>query len=124
MDPVLRPQTIVLVYWLAVVVIAAFCLRMACGICREDMPSWRRSFASVLFVTLFAYLGFDFTSYVIMRSMDGVLLHLPPGYSYNFWFREPLALKLQVISFAGMFRYLPFVVAVCAAGFVQVIIFN
>src|SRR4051812_23152243 len=54
-DPVLRPQTIVLFYWLIVIFLAAFFLRLACGLCRAELPSWRRSLFSVVFVTLMAY---------------------------------------------------------------------
>ena len=32
-------------------------------------------------VTFLAYLAFDFTSYLIMRSLVGVVLRVPPWYS-------------------------------------------
>jgi hypothetical protein len=118
----LSPQVIILAYWLVMIVLTAFFLRMACSLCQTSMPSWRRSFISVVIVTFLAYLVWDFTAYVIMRSMEDVLIQLPPGYGYNFWFREPLLLKWFVISRAGPLRYLPFVFALCAAGVLQVIV--
>src|SRR5262249_34286899 len=84
---------IFLAYWLSMFSVAAFSLRMACGIGRVGMPSWPRAFVSVVLVSFLAYLVFDFTCYVVMRSLDGVLLQVPPGYSYGMWFREPFALK-------------------------------
>jgi hypothetical protein len=116
-------------YWVVIVLGAAFCLRLACGIMSENIPSWKRSIISVVVVTFFAYLAFDFTAYLIMRSMDGVLLRLPRSpqdpneiaYGYNLWFREPLALKLHIISHAGPVRHAPYVFAVCALGFFQVL---
>src|SRR5947209_17497798 len=89
----LSPQAILITYWLIILVVAAFSLRMACSICQTDMPSWRRGFVAVLVVSFLAYLTFDFTCYLVMRSMDGVLLRLPPGYGYSSWFQEPIALK-------------------------------
>jgi hypothetical protein len=113
---------VILAYWLVMIPIAAFFLRMACSLCRTGMPTWRRSIVSVLLVTFLAYLAFDFTSYLIMRCMDGVALQVPPWYGYNFWFREPIALKWFIISHAGPFRYLPFLIAVGVAGLLQFIV--
>src|SRR5262249_213763 len=76
----------------------------------------------VLVVTFLAYLTFDFTCYLTMRSMDGVLLQTPPGYSYGYWFREPLELKWFIVSHAGVLKYLPFIFALCAAGVLHVIV--
>jgi hypothetical protein len=122
MTSVLTPQVILITYWLIILVLAAFALRMACSLCRVDMPSWRRAFVSVLVVTFLTYLVFDFTCYLIMRSMDGVLLMVPPWYSYGFWFREPLQLKWFIVSHAGPLKYLPFVFGLCVAGVLQLIV--
>jgi hypothetical protein len=86
------------------------------------MPTWRRSIISTLLVTFLAYLAFDFTSYLIMRSMEDVALQLPSWYGYNFWFREPIALKWYVVSQAGALRFLPFIVAIVVASFLQFIV--
>jgi hypothetical protein len=86
------------------------------------MPSWKRAFVSVIVVTLLTYLTFDFTCYLIMRSMDGVLLQVPPGYSYGYWFREPLGLKWFIVSHAGPVKYLPFVFGLCVAGTTQLVV--
>jgi hypothetical protein len=118
----LSPHAILLVYWLLMAALAAFFLRMACGLCRMTLPSWRRAIVSVLLVTFLAYVAFDFTSYLVLRSMDGVSIVLPPWYGYHLWFREPLGLKLFVISHAGPLRYLPYVFGLCAAGVLQVIV--
>src|SRR5690348_9170073 len=104
METALQPQTITLLFWLAIILIAAFCLRMACSFFQGTVPSWKRAIISVLIVTLLAYVAFDFTAYIIMRSMDGVFLQVPPGYSFQLWFREALPLKLHIISFAGIFK--------------------
>src|SRR5438552_17925200 len=109
MSEAIRPQVIILAYWLVMVLIAAFFLRMACSLCRTGMPTWRRSIISVLLVTFLGYLTFDFTSYLLMRSMEDIGVQVPSWYAYNFWFREPLALKWLIISHAGPFRFLPVV---------------
>jgi hypothetical protein len=122
MASVLTPQVIFIAYWLIILALAAFALRMACSLCRVDMPSWRRSFVSVLVVTFLTYLVFDFTCYLIMRSMDGVMLMVPPWYSYGIWFREPIQLKWYIVSHAGPLKYLPFVFGLCVAGVLQLIV--
>jgi hypothetical protein len=122
MASALSPQVILFAYWLIILALAAFALRMACSICRTDMPSWRRAFVSVLVVTFLTYLTFDFTCYLIMRSMDGVMLMVPPWYSYGFWFREPIQLKWYIVSHAGPLKYLPFVFGLCVAGVLQVVV--
>jgi hypothetical protein len=118
----ISPQAILLAYWLVMIVLSAFFLRMTCSLCGADMPSWRRSLISVVLVTFLAYLVWDFTAYLIMRSMQDVLIRLPPEYGYNYWFRERIDLKWFVISHAGPLRYLPFIFALCAVGVLQVIV--
>lgn len=122
MPTTLSPQVILVAYWLVVLVIAAFSLRMACSLCKTDLPSWRRAFVSVLLVTFLAYLTFDFTCYLIMRSMDEVMLQVPQGYTYGHWFREPITLKWYIVSHAGPLKYLPWVFGLCAAGLLQVVV--
>jgi hypothetical protein len=118
----LSPQTILIAYWLIILVVAAFSLRMACNLIRTDMPSWPRAFVSVILVTFLAYLTFDFTCYLITRSMDGVVLHIPPGYGYSLWFREPIQLKWFIVSHAGPLKYLPFIFGLCVAGVMQLVV--
>lgn len=113
---------ILLAYWLLLIVLSAFFLRLACGLCRTGLPSWRRSIISVCVVTFLAYVAGDFTAYLMMRSFQDVLIQVPPGYGYNIWFREPIALKWAIISMAGPLRYLPIVFALCAAGVLQMIL--
>jgi hypothetical protein len=115
-------QLTLVVYWLLIVGMSAFFLRMACSICQTDMPSWRRAVISTLLVSFLAYLVFDFTGYLILRSLKDVTIYVPPWYSYALWFREPIALKWAVISMAGPLKYIPFVFALCAAGVLQVIV--
>ena len=110
------PQVILIVYWLILLALVAFALRMACSLCRVDMPSWRRAFVSVLVVTFLTYLAFDFTCYVIMRSMDGVLLLVPPWYRYGSWLHEPIQLKWCILNHSGVLYYLPFIFGLCVAG--------
>ena len=69
------------------------------------MPRWQRSIISVVLVTFLAYLAFDFTSYLIMRSLDGVTLRAPLV-RLHYWFREPFALKWFIISQADL-RFCP-----------------
>ena len=123
MAATLSPQVILLAYWLIILVVAAFSLRMACSLCRVDMPSWKRAFVSVLVVTFLAYLTFDFTCYLIMRSMNGVLIQVPPNTSYAIWFRYgPDPLKWAIVSQVGFVKYLPFVFALCVAGVLQLVV--
>jgi hypothetical protein len=113
---------VVLIYWAVIVLMAAFFLRQACSLCRANMPSWKRAIISVLLVTFLAYLIFDFTAYIEMRTLDGVALVIPPGYGYHIWFREPLGLKWLIISQLGPLKYLPIVFAICGAGILQVFV--
>ncbi len=122
MSATLSAHAVLIAYWVVMLVICAFFLRMACSLCRIDMPSWRRAFVAVVVVTFLAYLTFDFTAYLVMRSMSDVLIRVPEGYGYNYWFREPFALKWYIISHAGPLRYLPFIFGLCAAGVLQVIV--
>ena len=112
----LHPQLIILAYWLVVILLGAFFLRQACSVCGAGMPTWRRSIVSVIIVTFLAYLAFDFASYMIMESMGGIFLYIPPWYGYNFWFRESLGLKLYIISQAGPLRFVPFILATWRRG--------
>jgi hypothetical protein len=118
----LSPQAVLIAYWLIILVVAAFSLRMACSLCRMDLPSWRRAFVSVVVVTFLAYLTWDFTCYLVLRSMDGVLLRVPPGYSFALWFREPIGLKWYIVSHSGFLKYLPFIFALCVAGVLQLVV--
>jgi hypothetical protein len=118
----LSPQVVLLVFWLLVILIGAFCMRMACSLFQADIPSWRRAVISVVVVTFLAYLTFDFTAYLIMRSMQDVVFPVPPGYGYNFWFREAIGFKWMIISLAGPLRYLPIIFAFCVAGMLQVVV--
>ncbi len=122
MSATLSAHAVLIAYWAVMLVICAFFLRMACSLCRVDMPSWRRAFVAVVVVTFLAYLTFDFTAYLVMRSMSDVLIRVPEGYGYNHWFREPFALKWHIINHAGPLRYLPFIFGLCAAGVLQVIV--
>jgi hypothetical protein len=122
MTSMVSPHFILLLYWLVMIVLSAFFLRMACSLCQTGMPTWRRAVVSVLVVSFLAYLTFDFTAYLIMRSLQGVVIQVPPWYGYNFWFREPIVLKWLIISQAGPLRYVPFVFGLCAAGLLQVIV--
>jgi hypothetical protein len=122
MTSILTPQVILLAYWLVIIALAALFLRLACSLCQADIPSWTRAVISVILVTFLAYLTFDFTSYLIMRSMQDVVIQVPPGYNYHIWFREPIAFKWMVISHAGPLRYLGPIFALCVAGILQVIV--
>ena len=121
MTSVLGQHGVLVAYWLLLIAAAAFFLRMACGLCRTDLPSWRRAVVSVVVVTFLAYLAFDFTAYMVLRSMAGVVIQVPPGYGYHLWFREPIGLKLAILDHAGPLHYVPFVFGLCAAGVLQVI---
>jgi hypothetical protein len=118
----LSPQAVLITYWLIILVLAAFALRMACSLLRMDMPTWKRAFVSVVLVTLLSYLTWDFTGYLILRSMNGVLLTIPEGYSFALWFREPIGLKWHIISHSPFLKYLPFIFAACVAGVLQLVV--
>jgi hypothetical protein len=118
----LSPHVIVISFWLLLLVFSAFFLRMACSLCRTEMPSWKRAFVSVVIVTFLSYLAFDFTAYLVMLTLKDQGLYVPPGYGYTQWFREPLGLKLYIISHSSFLHYIPFINALCAAGVLQVIV--
>jgi hypothetical protein len=124
MSAALRTHIVVIAYWLVIIPMAAFFLRQACSLCRASLPSWRRAMISVVVVTLLAYLAFDFTAYLVMRSLDGIVLRVPPWYSYVIWFHEPIGLKWLIISQAGAVRYLPIALALVIAGILQVLALN
>src|SRR5207248_4268205 len=115
-------HVILLAYWLIMIVLAAFFLRLACSLCRAGIPSWKRSFISVVVVTFLAYLAFDFACYLTMQTMDGVLIRVPPWYSYSLWFREPIGLKWYIVSHAGPLQFVPFVLGLFVAGVLQFIV--
>jgi hypothetical protein len=120
----LSPHTILLAYVLLMILLGAFFLRLACGLCRMTLPTWRRSIVSVLLVSFLAYLTFDFAAYVVVRSMEDFIIRLPPWYSYGMWFREPFFLKWYVLNQAGPLKLVPFVPAVVVAVVLQVIVFE
>jgi hypothetical protein len=122
MAALLNPHVILIAYWLIMIVLAAFFLRLACSLCRAGIPSWKRSFVSVFVVTLLAYMTFDFACYLTMKTMDGVLFQLPPWYSYGLWFREPIGLKWYLVSQAGPLRLVPFALGLLVAGLVQFVV--
>lgn len=115
-------QAIPLTFAIVMVLLSAFFLRLACGLCAGTLPSWRRALISTFVVSILAYLTFDFFAYLIMRSMDGVKIQVPPWYGFKYWFREPIQLKWFIISQVGVLRYLPIIFALCAAGVLQVIV--
>src|SRR5689334_8869829 len=90
------PHMILAAFWAVMVVLAAFFLRMACSVCRMDLPTWKRSLVSVLLVSFLAYLVFDYTGYLVMRSLQDIKIQVPPWYGYHLWFREPIGLKLHI----------------------------
>jgi hypothetical protein len=122
MNPLLSPRMLTVAFWIPMIFLSAFFLRLACSFFQGELPSWRRALISVLVVSFLAYLAFDFSAYLMMRSMDDVVVNVPEGYSYKLWFSEPFGLKWIIISHFGRLRYLPLVFALCAAGTLQVII--
>src|SRR5262249_37044641 len=122
MATLLQPHVIVLAYWLIMVVLAAFFLRLACSLCRAGIPTGKRPITSLLGVTFVAYRVFDYTCYLTRKSLDGELLRVPPWYSYSLWFREPIGLKWFIVSHAGFLRFIPIFLAVFAAGLLQFIV--
>src|SRR5262249_43697885 len=110
-----------IVYWAILTPVAAFILRQACSLFQVEMPSYRRAIFMVLVVGGSAYLTFEFSSYVIMLSMQGVFLQVPPGYGFIHWLHEPFGVKWQIISKLPMLGYLPFIFSLCIAGILQVV---
>jgi hypothetical protein len=116
-----QQQLVVIGFWVVMLLIAAFILRLACGLFQANIPSWKRAIFMVLFVGPAAYLVFDFSAYLIFLSIKDVLIRVPPGYGYGHWFWEPLPLKWYVISMVPLVKYLPIVFALCIAGTLQAI---
>jgi hypothetical protein len=113
---------VVLAYWLLLVGLSALFLRLACSLFRSYQPTWRRAIVSTLVITFLAYLTFDYSAYVVMLSLQDVVLEVPPWYGYANWFHEPPGFKWLIISQAGPLRYLPIIFGLCVAGILQVMV--
>ena len=50
MSATLSAHAVLIAYWAVMLVLCAFFLRMACSLCRMDLPSWRRSLVDVVVV--------------------------------------------------------------------------
>lgn len=111
-------------FWVLLILVATIALRWTCSTFGEDAPSWRWALFMSVAVAGACYLTAEFASYVIMRTMDGVLLTVPPGYGFTHWLQEPFALKWAIISRIPFIRYLPFVFALCVAGMLQTILLD
>jgi hypothetical protein len=123
MTPTLNGNPLlVTAFWVLLFPVAAFLLRVACSVCGEDPPSWRRSFIGLLVVSAGAYFAWDLSSYLFMLMMrdDTVGVRLPPGYSYWKWLREPVGLKWAVLGIVPGVRFIPVLVAIVVAGVLQV----
>jgi hypothetical protein len=123
MTPTLQGSPLLqIAFWVLLVPVAAYLLRVACTVCGEDPPSWRRSVIGLLVVVAGAYFTWDFASYLFMRMMgdDTVGARLPPGYSYTQWLREPVGLKWAVLGIVPGVRVIPVLMAVVVAGTLQV----
>src|SRR5262249_47175197 len=109
-------------FWALLVPVAAYLLRVACGVCGEDPPSWRRAVIGLLVMAAGAYFTWDVASYLFVRMMgdDTVGVRLPPGYSYGRWLREPVGLKWAVLGIVPGVRFIPILMAVVVAGVLQV----
>jgi hypothetical protein len=109
-------------FWLILIPIMVFVIRMTCSLFRLDLPSYPRAALILFVVGPMAYLTFDFCSYVIMRSIQGEYFPIPPGYSYAHWFHEPLLLKWRILSLVPLMRFLPIVFALCVGGVLEVLL--
>jgi hypothetical protein len=91
MATLLQPHVIVLAYWLIMIVLAGFFLRLACSLCRAGIPTWKRSIIPVLVVTFLAYLVFDYTCYLTMKTLDGDVIQMPRGIAITFRYLRGMA---------------------------------
>ncbi len=114
---------VTIVFWGVMVFVAGVIFQKVCDLCGADLPSFRRSVLITVGVAAAAFFTFDGTGYGIMlATRDSVNLHLPPGYNYGNWLREPLYLKWQVIGLVPILRYMPIVFASCMAATLYVLI--
>src|SRR5262245_17086441 len=89
---------LILGYWVVLVFVSAFMMRQASSLFTGEMPTYTQAVIMVLIVAPTAYLVFEFSSYVIMLSMQDVNLRLPPGYGFGNWLREPFFLKWHILQ--------------------------
>jgi hypothetical protein len=113
---------LVAAFWVLLVLVATYTLRRVCDFFCVDSPSPRRALFMSVFVAGAAYLAIEYTGYVIMRAMDDTVVFVPEWYGFGHWLREPVALKWAILGKVPFVRWLPFVVGLCAAGFLQTLL--
>ncbi|MCU0708154.1 MAG: hypothetical protein MUF23_07680 [Pirellula sp.] len=115
---------VITIYWLLMLPIAVWILVRTTDFWADDGPATLMEAVGATLVTaLVVFLTYDFSGYVfaLLMQVPELGFVFPQGYGYLNWFREPLCLKWQVLSFIPVIRYLPIIFAFTAAGTLQVV---
>lgn len=119
--------TLLVVYWLAMIPIAAFILIRVNGFLIDDYPStFVRAMGLAVATPVVMFLAFDIASYILVYMMQdpSIGLRFPANYSYLYWIREPMALKWQALRLLPFIRFVPIVTAIVAGAVMQVLIWK
>jgi hypothetical protein len=110
-----------IVFGVVMLPIAGYVFQNVCSMCGADPPTFGRSVLVTVLVAVTAFFTFDGLGYgIALAGRDTI--HLPPGYTYWNWLREPLYLKWQALGLIPLLRWLPVLVAVCLAATLYVLI--
>src|SRR5262249_23163067 len=128
MVPMLEQYNLLLIlYWLAMFVVAMFVLVRVTGDFADDTPGTLGK-AALTTLLMFAaiYFVYDASGYLLALLMqdpsDGI--RLPPRYTYWDWMREPLALKWHVLGWIPILRFVPVLLALCVGCVIQVVLWQ
>ena len=105
---------------LILIPISAFILRNACGICGQDLPTFRKAMVVVPATTLAAFFAWDFVGYGMVHfSQEAFPRPMRPtiaAMGYTNWFALPLSVRYQLVDAIPMVSKTPYIFAFCVAG--------
>ncbi|MSR30379.1 MAG: hypothetical protein EXR99_02625 [Gemmataceae bacterium] len=121
-------QWIFLLAILAVLVpLGAYTLRLACSICKEDYPTYKRAMIGTVLIVVAGFFTFSLVSYLVLLGtresaaiQRTVLGH--PNFGFLNWLMVPIVIKWAVISILPMVRQLVVLVTLAVVGIMQVFI--
>lgn len=128
MTPMLEAyRWFVILYWLAMIPIAAYIFYFVAGYFTGEYPSnFRRAILMVLATAAAVYITYDATGYlfVLMMQDPSLGLQFPAHYTFWNWLQEPIALKWHVLGIVPIIRFLPIIFALCVGGTLQAIFWS
>ena len=85
-----------------------------------------RAARATLVVWATVYFVYDLSGYLFARIMQDPSngIHMPVGYTYWDWFREPFAVKWYVLGFVPIIRYMPVIFGLFAGSLLHVFILD